>query len=61
MAIQDYRRNPSEATKAALEHEFMLNQHHQKMLGIVLPLSVLVFDIVVVYFFWNYGTRKTIA
>jgi hypothetical protein len=58
-AMNAYTLNPSASTQAAVAEEFSRLDHHQKMVQIILPPSVLLFDAVVVYFFWNYGRRKT--
>jgi len=60
-AMEAYTLNPSATTEAARADEFARLHHHEKMMSIVLPLSALALDVVVVYFFWNYGTRKTLA
>jgi hypothetical protein len=60
-AMEAYTLNPSPTTEAARDDEFARLHHHEKMTSIVVPLSALALGIVVVYFFWNYGTRKTLA
>jgi hypothetical protein len=57
-AMKAYTLNPSPATKAALDDEFArLHQHENKRDAILIP-ALLIVDAVVIYFFWNYGTRK---
>jgi hypothetical protein len=60
-AMKAYTLNPSATTKAALDDEFARLHHHEKKFDIVVPLSLLALDVVVVYLFWNYGAKKTLA
>jgi hypothetical protein len=60
-AMEAYTLNPSATTKAAREDEFARLHHHERMQGIILGPLFLTFDAAVIYFFWNYGTRKTLA
>ena len=53
--------NPSADTEAALHDEFTRLHQHERMQGIILVPTLLLVDAVVIYFFWNYGTRKTTA
>ena len=48
----------SVSTKAALDDEFARLHHHEKMMDFILLPSALLIDVVVIYFFWNYGRRK---
>ena len=58
-AMKTYTLSPSASTKAVLDDEFARLHHHEKMMGFILPLCALLVDVVVICFFWNYGTRKT--
>jgi hypothetical protein len=60
-AMQAYTLNPSPSTEAALHEEFARLHHHEAMVGVILLPLVLLLDAVVIYFFWNYGARKTTA
>src|SRR5260221_13823259 len=60
-AMQAYTLNPSASTKAALDDEFARLHHHETTQGAILLPSVLLVDGAVIYFFWNYGRRKTTA
>ena len=60
-AMQAYTLNKSASTKAALDDEFARLHQHEKTQGIILVPTLLLVDAVVIYFFWNYGTRKTTA
>lgn len=60
-AMQAFNLDPSASTKAALEDEFGRLHHHEATQSAILFPSVLVADAAVVYFFWNYGRRKTTA
>ena len=51
--------NPSASTMRAVDEEFKQLEHHQKTVQLILIPSVLLFDAVVIYFFWNHGRRKT--
>ena len=56
-----YKSNPSTSTKAVLTDELMRLEHHRNVTATFVISSVLAIDVVVVYFFWNYGHRKTTA
>jgi hypothetical protein len=58
-AMKAYTLSPSPSTKAVLDDEFARLHQHEKMQGIILVPALLLVDAVVIYFFWNYGTRKT--
>ncbi len=60
-AMQAYTLNKSASTKAALDDEFARLHQHEKTQGIILVPALLLIDAAVIYFFWNYGTRKTTA
>ena len=60
-AMKAYTLSPSPSTKAALDDEFVRLHQHEKTQGIILVPALLLVDAVVIYFFWNYGTRKTTA
>jgi hypothetical protein len=60
-AMKAYTLSPSASTKAALDHEFARLHQHEKVQGIILGPALLIIDAVVIYFFWNYGTRKSTA
>ncbi|HLX68020.1 MAG TPA: hypothetical protein VKV04_00190 [Verrucomicrobiae bacterium] len=60
-AMQAYTLNKSASTKAALDDEFAKLHQHEKTQGIILVPALLLVDAAVIYFFWNYGTRKTTA
>jgi hypothetical protein len=60
-AMKAYTLSPSASTKAALDDEFARLHHHEATMGGILPVVVLLIDVGVIYFFWNYGTRKTTA
>ena len=60
-AIHAYQASPSDATKATMLQQFHLDsarnaRHDQILLGVMLLA-----DIVVIYFFWNYGVTKPAA
>jgi hypothetical protein len=57
-AMEAYTLNPSTSTKATLDNEFARLHHHEKMTGVILVPSFLLIDAALIYFFWNYGTRK---
>jgi hypothetical protein len=60
-AMEANSRNPSASTEAALHEEFARLNHHEAMVSDILLPSVLLVDIAVIYFFWNYGKPKTTA
>jgi hypothetical protein len=60
-AMQAYTLNKSASTKAALDDEFAKLHQHEKTQGIILVPALLLVDAAAIYFFWNYGTRKTTA
>jgi hypothetical protein len=60
-AMQAYTLTPSGSTKAALDDEFARLHHHEATLAAILLPLVLLADAAVIYFFWNYGRRKTTA
>jgi hypothetical protein len=60
-AMQAYALNPSVSTKAALDDEFARLHQHEKTQGVILVPALLLVDAVVIYFFWDYGTRKKTA
>lgn len=60
-AMKAYTLSPSASTKAALDDEFARLHQHEKMQGIILVPALLIVDAALIYFFWNYGTRKTTA
>jgi hypothetical protein len=60
-AMQANTVSPSASTKAALDDEFARLHHHEKMMGMIGLPSALVVYALVIYFFWNYGTKKTTA
>jgi hypothetical protein len=60
-AMQAYTLNKSASTKLTLDDEFTKLHQHEKTQGIILVPALLLADAAVIYFFWNYGTRKTTA
>jgi len=60
-AMKAYTLSPSVSTKAVLDDEFARLHDHEKMMGFILLPSALLIDVVVVYFFWNYGARRMLA
>jgi hypothetical protein len=60
-AMKAYVRNPSASTHAALTDEIDRLNHHETMVAVILLPSILLVDAAVIYFFWNYGTRKATA
>ena len=58
-AMKVYSLSPSPSTKAVLDDEFARLHQHEKTRGIILVPVLLLVDVVVIYCFWNYGTRKT--
>ena len=60
-AMQAHTLNPSASTEAVLDGEFARLHQHEKTEGIILFPVLLLVDTVVIYFFWNYGTRKAMA
>jgi len=60
-AMQAYTLNKSASTKVPLDDEFARLHQHEKMRGIILIPALLIVDAALIYFFWNYGTRKTTA
>ena len=60
-AMKAYTLSPSASTKAALDDEFARLHQHEKKQGIILVPALLIVDAVLIYFFWNYGIRKTVA
>jgi len=60
-AMQAHTLNPSPSTEAALHDEFEKLHQHEKTQGIILIPALLLIDVMVIYFFWNYGKRKVMA
>jgi hypothetical protein len=60
-ARRAYTLRPSASTKAALGDELARLHRHEATQGTILFPSVLLVDAAVIYFFWNYGRRKTTA
>lgn len=61
VAFKAWHQNPSTATKAASDHEFQLEHHHDSLMGIFVFMpfvGLLVFvDVIVLYIYWRRWVR----
>jgi hypothetical protein len=64
-AIHMYDASPSAATWAAMTNQMRLNAVHNErqaqIHGLLWLVPILIADIFVIYFFWNYGVKKFAA
>ena len=60
-AINAYQASPSEATKATMLEQMRRDSSRNAQHDLVLLVLMLLVDFAVIYFFWNYGNKRSAA
>jgi hypothetical protein len=59
-AIREFETNRSAATEAAMWKQVRRNELRDRRRDETIFISILLVDMVAIYFFWNYGVKKAV-